>query len=134
MDGVLVGGRLFGVGDVDVLERFAARYEGLVHGGGDEDVLVHKLIAWSEKDQDDIESILSARPTFDQGDVGRWAELWQVAERFSEAQEPLDAELSGTRSAHDRDPPMVSGTWLPSHSRPTALRRLDDPEPTSSAR
>ncbi|MEQ1699806.1 MAG: hypothetical protein ABMA25_06840 [Ilumatobacteraceae bacterium] len=50
-----------------------------------EDVLVHKLIAWRAKDQDDIASILSTSPTLDESYIDRWAEEWQVGDRWSEA-------------------------------------------------
>jgi hypothetical protein len=50
-----------------------------------EDVIVHKLIAWRAKDQDDIESILSTRPTLDEAYIEHWATQWQVIERWSEA-------------------------------------------------
>jgi hypothetical protein len=42
-----------------------------------EDVLVHKLIAWREKDRDDIRSILSTGIVFDDGYVEHWAREWK---------------------------------------------------------
>jgi hypothetical protein len=50
-----------------------------------EDVIVHKLLAWRPRDQDDIESILATRPTLDVGYIERWAEVWQVADRWQHA-------------------------------------------------
>jgi len=50
-----------------------------------EDVLVHKLIAWRAKDQDDIASILSTRPTLDAEYIARWATEWQVDDRWAES-------------------------------------------------
>jgi hypothetical protein len=50
-----------------------------------EDVIVHKLIAWRAKDQDDIESILAARPELDEPYIERWAGEWQVEHRWAEA-------------------------------------------------
>ena len=50
-----------------------------------DDVIVHKLIAWRAKDQDDIESILSTRPVLDEPYIEHWAAEWQVAERWAEA-------------------------------------------------
>lgn len=50
-----------------------------------EDVIVHKLIAWRPKDQDDIASILANRPSLDETYIRRWAEEWQVTARWAEA-------------------------------------------------
>lgn len=50
-----------------------------------EDVIVHKLIAWREKDQDDIASILAAGPPLDLEYIARWAEEWSVQPRWTEA-------------------------------------------------
>jgi hypothetical protein len=50
-----------------------------------EDVIVHKLIAWRAKDQDDIESIMSTRPELDLAYIARWAAEWQVDNRWVEA-------------------------------------------------
>jgi hypothetical protein len=52
-----------------------------------EDVIVHKLIAWRAKDQDDIESILSTRPTLDEPYIERWADEWQVVARWTESKQ-----------------------------------------------
>jgi hypothetical protein len=52
-----------------------------------EDVIVHKLIAWRAKDQDDIESILSTRPTLDEPYIERWAGEWQVVARWAESKQ-----------------------------------------------
>jgi hypothetical protein len=50
-----------------------------------EDVLVHKLIAWRPRDQDDVRSILSTGLGFDRDYVDRWAEEWAVEDRWREA-------------------------------------------------
>ena len=50
-----------------------------------EDVLVHKLIAWRPRDQDDIRSILSTRMAYDKPYVDRWAVEWGVEDRWHEA-------------------------------------------------
>lgn len=50
-----------------------------------EDVIVHKLIAWRPRDQDDIGSILTAGHTLDEDYIARWAEEWDVAGRWVEA-------------------------------------------------
>ena len=51
-----------------------------------EDVLVHKLIAWRAKDQDDIASILATRPDIDERYIEDWVGQWQVEERWAESQ------------------------------------------------
>jgi hypothetical protein len=50
-----------------------------------EDVIVHKLIAWRGKDQDDIESILATKPVLDERYIERWVEEWQVERRWADA-------------------------------------------------
>ncbi len=50
-----------------------------------EDVIVHKLIAWRAKDQDDIASILATRPTLDRDYIDRWSAAWEVADRWLES-------------------------------------------------
>ena len=50
-----------------------------------EDVIVHKLIAWRAKDQDDIASILSTEPALDDSYIKRWAAEWDVADRWDQA-------------------------------------------------
>lgn len=50
-----------------------------------EDVIVHKLIAWRTRDQDDIRSILAAGHALDEPYIERWAGEWDVADRWSEA-------------------------------------------------
>jgi hypothetical protein len=50
-----------------------------------EDVLVHKLIAWRPRDQDDVRSILSTGLEFDCDDVDHWATEWAVDDRWHEA-------------------------------------------------
>ena len=52
-----------------------------------EDVLIHKLIAWRAKDQDDIASILSTRPILDIEYIDRWADEWQVGDRWAESRQ-----------------------------------------------
>lgn len=52
-----------------------------------EDVLIHKLIAWRAKDQDDISSILATQPTLDNAYITRWVGEWQVDERWEESQQ-----------------------------------------------
>jgi hypothetical protein len=51
-----------------------------------EDVIVHKLIAWRDKDRDDIASILLTDPTLDDAYIERWAAEWDVADRWTAAQ------------------------------------------------
>lgn len=48
-----------------------------------EDVVVHKLIAWRERDRDDIRSLL-ANPglDLDTGYIDDWAARWEVADRW----------------------------------------------------
>jgi hypothetical protein len=50
-----------------------------------EDVLIHKLIAWRPRDQDDILSILSTGLAFDRSYVNHWAGEWGVEDRWREA-------------------------------------------------
>jgi hypothetical protein len=50
-----------------------------------EDVLVHKLIAWRPRDQDDVRSILSTGLAFDRDYVDHWATEWAVEDRWREA-------------------------------------------------
>jgi hypothetical protein len=50
-----------------------------------EDVIVHKLIAWRPRDQDDIRSILAASPPMDQTYIARWAQAWSVIDRWDDA-------------------------------------------------
>lgn len=52
-----------------------------------EDVLVHKLIAWRARDQEDVRSILSTGLAFDDAYVARWAREWGVEDRWSQARE-----------------------------------------------
>lgn len=47
-----------------------------------EDVLVHKLIAGRSRDLADIEDILAAAPTFDDGYIETWAAAFGVEERW----------------------------------------------------
>ncbi len=50
-----------------------------------EDVIVHKLLAWRPRDRDDITSILATGRSFDEAYVTRWAEAWEVTDRWAEA-------------------------------------------------
>jgi hypothetical protein len=50
-----------------------------------EDVLIHKLIAWRPRDQDDVGSILSTGIAFDEAYVSHWAGEWGVEDRWHEA-------------------------------------------------
>ena len=47
-----------------------------------EDVLVHKVIAWRPKDQDDIRSILAAGRSFDTAYVEHWVAEWGFEDRW----------------------------------------------------
>lgn len=51
-----------------------------------EDVIVHKLLAWRPRDQDDIRSIRAAGHALDDAYIDRWAAEWQVVDRWAEAQ------------------------------------------------
>ncbi len=51
-----------------------------------EDVIVHKLLAWRPRDQDDIRSIRIAGHDLDVAYVDRWAAEWEVTDRWAEAQ------------------------------------------------
>lgn len=51
-----------------------------------EDVIVHKLIAWRQRDRDDIQSILAAGHALDDGYITQWAAEWDVTQRWVEAQ------------------------------------------------
>ena len=50
-----------------------------------EDVIVHKLIAWRDKDKDDIASILAAGHDLDRDYIERWADEWDVTDRWRDA-------------------------------------------------
>lgn len=50
-----------------------------------EDVIVHKLIAWRPRDRDDVAEILSAGLMLDVAYIRRWAEDWDVLDRWEEA-------------------------------------------------
>ena len=50
-----------------------------------EDVLIHKLIAWRPRDQDDIRSILLTGIAFDRAYVNQWAGEWAVEDRWRAA-------------------------------------------------
>jgi hypothetical protein len=50
-----------------------------------EDVIVHKLIAWRQRDRADVDSILSTDVAVDESYVEQWAVVWGVQERWAEA-------------------------------------------------
>lgn len=50
-----------------------------------EDVIVQKLIAWRPRDRNDVASILETGPSIDEEYVARWAQAWDVAERWTQA-------------------------------------------------
>ena len=50
-----------------------------------EDVVVHKLIAWRERDRNDIVSILRAGVSLDESYIEHWAREWDVVDRWQEA-------------------------------------------------
>lgn len=50
-----------------------------------EDVIVHKLIAWRPKDQDDVRSILEAGHDLDHRYIEGFAADWEVLDRWVEA-------------------------------------------------
>ena len=49
-----------------------------------EDVIVHKLISWRPKDQDDVASILAAGHELDGAYIEQWVVAWQVDDRWDE--------------------------------------------------
>lgn len=49
-----------------------------------EDVLVHKLISWRPKDQDDVASILATGRELDEAYIAQWAAAWEVADRWDD--------------------------------------------------
>lgn len=51
-----------------------------------EDVIIHKLIAWRPRDRNDVLSILDAGHSLDIPYIRRWAEAWEVLDRWEEAQ------------------------------------------------
>jgi hypothetical protein len=50
-----------------------------------EDVIVHKLIAWRPRDQEDVASILAAGHELDTEYIEHWAAEWEVSDRWREA-------------------------------------------------
>jgi hypothetical protein len=50
-----------------------------------EDVIVHKLLAWRPRDRDDIASILATDPVLDTAYIERWADEWEVGDRWNQA-------------------------------------------------
>lgn len=53
-----------------------------------EDVIVHKLIAWRERDRDDVESILAVGHDLDRGYIELWADTWDVLDRWRSVSVP----------------------------------------------
>jgi hypothetical protein len=49
-----------------------------------EDVIIHKLIAWRDRDRDDIRSILESGLPLDASYLGHWIDEWDVRDRWSE--------------------------------------------------
>lgn len=49
-----------------------------------EDVVVHKLLAWRDRDRDDIASILAAGHDLDDDYITNWARAWDVADRWDQ--------------------------------------------------
>jgi len=49
-----------------------------------EDLIVYKLLAWRAQDRDDIAQILVAQPSLNQSYIGRWADAWDIRERWLE--------------------------------------------------
>lgn len=47
-----------------------------------EDVIVHKLIAGRYRDLADIEEILETKPSLEEPYIERWAEFWEVLDRW----------------------------------------------------
>lgn len=54
-----------------------------------EDVIVHKLLAWRARDRDDIGSIFAAGHHLDEAYIERWADAWEVSDRWEEAKRTL---------------------------------------------
>ncbi len=54
-----------------------------------EDVIVHKLLAWRARDRDDIAEIFAGGVAIDENYVERWADEWQVRDRWEEAKRLL---------------------------------------------
>lgn len=51
-----------------------------------EDVIVHKLIAWRPRDQDDVATILRQPGlVLDEAYIERWAQCWEVLDRWQAA-------------------------------------------------
>lgn len=53
-----------------------------------EDVIIHKLVAWRPRDQDDVLSILAAGHDLDRDYIEEWAREWEVLDRWREATGP----------------------------------------------
>ena len=47
-----------------------------------EDVIVHKLIAGRYRHLADIEEILETKPSLEEPYIERWAEFWEVLDRW----------------------------------------------------
>jgi hypothetical protein len=50
-----------------------------------EDVIIHKLIAWRPRDQEDVASILAAGHELDREYIDHWAREWEVEDRWRDA-------------------------------------------------
>lgn len=79
-----------GPGSIDVLlaetEYQSVAMDRAIDGAlSAEDVIVHKLIAWRPRDQDDITSILAAGVPLDGSYISDWARRWDVLERWESA-------------------------------------------------
>jgi hypothetical protein len=49
-----------------------------------EDVIIHKLIAWRLRGQDDIRSIIEAGVALDNEYLNHWITEWELADRWSD--------------------------------------------------
>lgn len=50
-----------------------------------EDIIIHKLIAWRDRDRDDIKSILAANYDLDISYIEHWADEWDISDRWNDA-------------------------------------------------
>jgi hypothetical protein len=53
-----------------------------------EDVIVHKLIAGRLQDLADVEAILEGGVALDEGYIERWAQFWEVGDRWEQLRRP----------------------------------------------
>ena len=86
---VFIRGHGFKVDALAIETEYQAEAHARASGGvlTVEDVLIHKLIAWRAKDQDDIASILATRPVLDETYIASWVSQWQVDERWAESRQ-----------------------------------------------